>query len=52
MPQEIKNNIMAEAQKLGLAFVEDEFDENGHYNPMVDRFNAECWLSELLDSIK
>lgn len=52
MDQETKNAIINDALSRGLAFVEDEFTEDGVYNPLVDRFNAEVWLSDLLDSIK
>ena len=44
--------IVDEAKSLGLAFVEDEFTEDGTYNPTVDRVNAEMYLLDKLISLK
>lgn len=40
--------IVAEFVDHGVAFVEDEFTEDGVYNPMVDRENAEMMLRDKL----
>lgn len=40
--------IVAEARALGIAFVEDEYNEDDVYNPNVDRGNAEAWLLDKL----
>lgn len=43
--------IVEEFVDHGVAFVEDEFTEDGVYNPMVDRVNAEMMLRDKLLSL-
>lgn len=47
--------IVDEAEKLGIAFVEDDFtdgpDGEDVYNPLVDRENAKMWLLDKLMSL-
>ena len=51
MTPEIKARIMEEARERGLAFVEDDFTEDGIYNPLVNKEEAQMWLLDILDTI-
>lgn len=50
--EELKiKSIIAEAEARGLAFVEDDYtEEEGIYNPTVNREEALQWLGDILNN--